>query len=543
VLRKFVPHSGTDHSPSLILIKKAMSIFTHFKGVQLSADQHQALTALEAFLEDADAPIFVLQGYAGTGKTFLMQGVARWLQALERSVLFTAPTGRAAKVLQHSSGQMAQTIHRAIYALEAGSQEGAAAFKLADREADPNAHWVFVVDEASMLGDVPGEEEALQFGSGRLLRDYIQYANFAQFPRTKIIFVGDSAQLPPVNMDFSPALSVEYLLKTYRMRVVSATLRTVVRQKNDSDLLRGATQLRTMLEAGPPLSARLPLKSGDGIRVVPAPALLQKYLELSGAKPSPQQVIIVHSNVEVIAYNRLVRKHYFPESPQQPCPGDVLVLGHNAYHLTPALHNGEIVRVESVGTTEVRTLTAPRGKIRKTPTPYLTFSETEIKGGFRFLNAVVSVRTASGTTVRLEVKLLADWLEDESSALPFAAQYLLRRDAQDRFYQANRRLYATNKPLFERERAVFCATDPYLNALRCRYGYAITCHKAQGGEWKYVFVDLRAKMQRDSPAFYRWVYTSITRAKRCVWLAFTDGNKDAPVSKHNRRVPVMRPIT
>ena len=144
-----------------------MSIFTHFKGVQLSADQHQALTALEAFLEDADAPVFVLQGYAGTGKTFLMQGVARWLQALERSVLFTAPTGRAAKVLQHSSGQMAQTIHRAIYALEAGSQEGAAAFKLADREADPNAHWVFVVDEASMLGDVPGEDEARQFGSGR----------------------------------------------------------------------------------------------------------------------------------------------------------------------------------------------------------------------------------------------------------------------------------------------------------------------------------------------------------------------------------------
>lgn len=519
-----------------------MSIFTHFKGVQLSEDQHQALTALEAFLEDANAPIFVLQGYAGTGKTFLMQGVARWLQALERSILFTAPTGRAAKVLQHSSGQIAQTIHRAIYALETGTQAGgAAAFKLADREADPNAHWVFVVDEASMLGDVPGEEESLQFGSGRLLRDYIQYANFVQFPRTKVIFVGDRAQLPPVNMDFSPALSVEYLFKMYRLRVVSATLRTVVRQKNDSDLLRSATQLRALLESGDPLPTRLPLKSGDGIRIVPAQALIEKYLELSGAKPSPQQVIIVHSNAEVIAYNRLVRKHYFPESPQQLCPGDVLVLGHNAYHLTPALHNGEIVRVESVGTTEVRTLTAPLGKIRKTPTPYLTFTETAINGVFRFLNVVVSVRTGTGITVRLEVKILQDWLEDESSALPFAAQYLLRRDAQDRFYQVNRRLYATNKPLFERERAVFCATDPYLNALRCRYGYAITCHKAQGGEWKYVFVDLRAKMQRDSPAFYRWAYTSITRAKRCVWLAFSDGHKAERLPNHTRRVSSKHP--
>ena len=141
--------------------------------------------------------------------------------------------------------------------------------------------------------------------------------------------------------------------------------------------------------------------------------------------------------------------------------------------------------------------------------------------------------------------MLENWLECTENTFPFAAQHLLRRDAMDRFYQANKGLYVKDKPQFERLRNQFLAIDPYCNALRCRFGYAITCHKAQGGEWKYVFVDMRASMPKDTVEFYRWAYTSLTRARRCAWLAFGSGEKKAQpkIGYHGRSRPSVRGTT
>jgi hypothetical protein len=516
-----------------------MSIFSHFSHVTLTGDQRAALAALEGFMNDPEKQVFILRGYAGTGKTFLMEGVAAWLQSLSRSVLFTAPTGRAAKVLQNRTGKTTHTIHRAIYSLESSSEDtGATAFRLANREAEPDAHWVFVVDEASMLGDnTEGESTGLSFGSGRLLNDYIRYADFRQYPHTKLVLVGDNAQLPPVGMDFSPALSADYIALEYRLQVAEAELRDVVRQESDSDLLRSATGLRSAL-AERKLTTRLPIKSGNGLRIVPAEKLTEKYLEFNPDKPSGQQVIIAHSNTEVTAYNQLIRQHYFPGKAGVLAAGDILVISQNAYHTTPSLHNGEIVRVESVGALEVRHIKAPRGRIYPCNVPFIRFGSDVIEGEFHFREATLSVRTADGGVARVQTKVLENWLDCAESTFPFAAQHLLRRDAMDRFYQANKHLYATDKEQFERLRSQFVAIDPWCNALRCRFGYAITCHKAQGGEWKYVFVDMRASMSRDSEEFYRWVYTSITRAKRCVWLAFNSGEP-----KSERPAPVrVQPV-
>lgn len=512
-----------------------MSVFSHFKGVNLNEDQTAALKALEFFLQDPHLQVFILKGYAGTGKTFLMQGVAKWLQALDKNVLFTAPTGRAAKVLQNKSGQNAQTIHRAIYALHAVAEEGAAAFKLVNRDEAPDKSWVLVVDEASMLGDAAGPNGSLQFGSGQLLRDYIHFADFEHFPETKMIFVGDDAQLPPVNMPFSPALSIDYLKRHFAIGVSGWTLRQVVRQNTDSMLHQSAQAIRTLLENPSGLPPKLPIKPGDGLRTVSIERMLEKYFELSPNKPSFQQIILAHSNQEVRFYNQEVRKRYFPNTEGPLQTGDILVMGHNAYHLDPPLHNGELVRVEKAGKCEILELKAPRGKIKAEGEPMLTFTEAEIRGVFRFREVEISFKSAEGAQHRLQVILLDDWIEGDKTTLSFAAQYLLRRFAFDRFYQANRRLYATDKALYEQARSVYCASDPYLNALRCRYGYALTCHKAQGGEWKYVFVDMRARMAKNSSDYYRWAYTAITRAKKCVWVAFASQNNKPPHKIHSKR--------
>lgn len=503
------------------------SIFSFFEVAEPTADQRAALTALEQFILCDEAQVFILRGYAGTGKTFLMRGVGQWLAAIGRHIFFTAPTGRAAKVLANRTGKNAGTLHRAIYKME-GETEEMANFRLAARDQDTPADWVMVVDEASMLGDAPDQGlfagsapmGGVRYGSGRLLGDLVRYADFPRFPRTKMVFVGDDAQLPPVGMEFSPALSADYLATEYGLAVREAALRQVVRQKNGSQLLESATRMREALTGEGQLGKRLPIEQGNGVRLLPPPRLVEAYLSFSPEKPNAGNVILAHSNLQVTAYNLAVRQHYFPQGEGQVVPGDVLVVGQNAYHTNPVLHNGEVVRVESAGKPETRVIRAPRGKIAPVPSQYLYFTADEVIGTFRFRPVVLQVRASDGGTRTVETVLLEDWLQCLEKDLPWAASYLLRRDAHDRFYQANQWLYRRNREEYESRRQLFCFLDPYANALRCKFGYAVTVHKAQGGEWKHVFVDLRAAMGRDTREFYRWAYTALTRAKQCAWLAF-----------------------
>ncbi|MCW5925075.1 MAG: AAA family ATPase [Saprospiraceae bacterium] len=493
-----------------------MSLLAHFPATTaLTADQRSALEALQAFMA-ADGPdaaqVFVLRGYAGTGKTFLMQGVAAWLRAAERTVLFAAPTNRAAKVLQYRTGTEVLTLHRLLYEYADGEH------RLMGRPEHFGDAPVLVVDESSLLADFTPEGADMRFGSGQLLTDLLLFLQLDRFPGTRIVFVGDPAQLPPVGMRYSPALSDANLRRLTRRPVAVAELTTVVRQQADNGILTVAHAMREAI-AGRDFQPRLPLERVREVRLCNGSLLLDKYFERSPERPSGRQIILAHSNEAIRAYNREVRARYFPEAQDRVAAGDFLLVTNNLYGLETPLTNGELVQVVQTGALEKRTVRAARSTFKPVECPLLAFTEREVIGEFHFRDALVAVRTGDGQVRQLAVKVLENWLlAGGDQPFPAAAQYLLNRIAYDRFFEANRALYYQDRERFKSLRKQYARTDLYANALRCRFGYAITCHKAQGGEWDFAYVDMCAQMTRDSAEFYRWSYTAITRAKKRVYL-------------------------
>jgi AAA domain/UvrD-like helicase C-terminal domain len=510
------------------------TLASFFSAIKLTTDQEVAIAALEQFVADDTRHVFILRGYAGTGKTFLMKEVTRWLAARQYDLLLTAPTGRAAKVLQYSTGRAASTVHRAIYKFTSeDAQTMESRFDVSTRTVDEDAMpLAIIIDEASMLGDVTTDEVGggnlgASYGSGRLMKDYLTHADFASHRGTKMIFVGDEAQLPPVGMQFSPALSRDYLFLEYGIEATEVVLRQVVRQADGSDLLATATAVRTALEAGN-MPTRLPIlqTSGQGgVRKLPTDQFADMYVKLN-LKPMPtgQVVILAHTNEQVSGYNTAIRQHYFPQHTEGVSAGDILVVGHNVYGGARVLNNGETIRVVEVGHVREAHIKAPRGKIREAKGCMARFTHDEISARFVWRHLRAEVRTGTGAMEQFEVVLLENVLMEGGNDLSWAGSYLLRRDAQDRFYKQNAALYRSNKDEYEKRRAQFVHVDPYANALRCKFGYAITCHKAQGGEWKHVLADMRAFMQHlpDLREYYRWAYTAITRARQCAWLGFVE---------------------
>jgi tRNA A37 threonylcarbamoyladenosine biosynthesis protein TsaE len=503
----------------------AMSLTALFPGTTLTDDQRAALDALQAFLtaDAADAArVFVLSGYAGTGKTFLMQGVAAWLSAAERVVLFAAPTNRAAKVLQYRTGADVQTLHRMLYEYRDGEH------RLVGRPDWLGADPVLVVDEASLLGDHTANDSDLRFGSGKLLTDLFAFLRLDRYPRTRVVLVGDPAQLPPVGMHYSPALAVAHLQRLAGSRVQQAGLSTVVRQQADNGILQVAHAMREAIE-GRTFAPRLPIERVAEVRIANGSALLDKYFERSAERPSGRQIIVAHSNEAIRAYNRAVRARYFPDAPDRIVAGDFLLVNCNRYGLEPALTNGELVQVLHTGGLERITVRASRSQFKPVEHPLLRFTEHEMEADFHFRDALVAVRSGDGQVHRLTVKVLENALcSDADHTFPSAAAYLLYRIGCDRFYAENSDLYRADKERFNRERKQYLRTDPYASALICRFGYAITCHKAQGGEWDFVYVDMCAKMTRDTADFYRWSYTAITRAKKRVYLRLNPHDHPKP---------------
>lgn len=488
-----------------------MSLLTHFTGTSLTPDQRTALDQLETFITGVEAPIFVLRGYAGTGKTFLMQGVAAWLQAQQKAVFFAAPTNRAAKVLQHRTGTEVQTLHRLLYAYKDGK------FLLNARPEYFGEAPVLIVDEASLLGDFTGKEAELSFGSGRLLSDLLAFLRLDRYPATRLIFVGDPAQLPPVGMRRSPALDVHGLQKQTGLTVLEAELTNVVRQQADNGILRLAHAMRGAIEERH-FEPRLPLERNEHVRLANGPLLLEQYFKASPDKPSGRQIILAHTNEAIAAYNQAVRERYFPEGKDRIMDGEFLLVTNNVYGLDVPLTNGDIVQVVQTGALEKREVRIPLGKFKPVPSAFLEFTETHVIGRFHFRDARVAVRNADGKACVLNVKLLENCLFGEEQTLPFVATFLLRSIAYNRFYQENSALYRQDQQRFKLLRAQYVLTDLYANALCARFGYAITCHKAQGGEWDQVFVDMCASMTRSTSDFYRWSYTAVTRARQKVYL-------------------------
>lgn len=481
-------------------------ILSCFENLTLTNDQREAALAIETFLNGND-PVFILKGYAGTGKTTLLGGVCRYISDVQgREVRMMAPTGRAARVLGDKNKSTATTIHRGIYNFhELETEEGTDeqgkmldgfqfVFKLAsDAEI---VRQVFVIDEASMVSDAYSESEFFRFGSGFLLRDLLAFAKVGLANvHTQLIFVGDPAQLPPFGMGYSPALSEIEFEKNYRIQVQSVELREVVRQGGESGVLALATQIRQGLASGY-LNQFEIITNGRDVQNVSPVGFWNAYDEANANK-----IIITYQNKTAKEINNRVRATRFGADAPALMPGDMVIIGQNNYQ--HGVTNGTFGMIQAVGEVETRTV----------------FVRGERPVVLRWQSVEVLVRGDDNALRTIQAKTLLNFLESDESRLNSAEMRGLFVDFTNRMIEQK---IKRRTPEF----ADALKVDDYFTALMLKHAYAITCHKAQGGEWKSVFTvwdkntkedfnpfaDEQPIAGRANSDFFRWAYTAITRS-------------------------------
>ena len=438
---------------------------------------------IESFVNFLFSPktdaIFLLKGYAGTGKTTLISALVKTLDQLKQKCVLLAPTGRAAKVFSHDAGHPAYTIHRKIYRQRTFSNE----LDNFVMNANLHQHTLFIVDEASMIAN-----EGLSggmFGTGRLLDDLIHYVYAGQGCR--LMLIGDTAQLPPVGEEESPALSAS-MLEGYGLEVTEHCLTQVVRQEQDSGILYNATSLRQYIAEEEYFS--LPRIKADGfpdIRIISGGELIDTINECYDKAGMDETMIICRSNKRANLYNKGIRNTILYREDELNT-GDLLMVAKNNYYWgadckeMDFIANGDIAVVR---------------RVRRTHEMY----------GFRF--ADVTLCFPDYNDLELDVKILLDTLHSDSPALT--------REESDRLFQAVQEDYGDIT--VKRERMKKIKEDTWYNALQVKYAYAVTCHKAQGGQWQRVFVD-QGYMTEEmlTPDYYRWLYTAFTRATEVLYL-------------------------
>lgn len=423
--------------------------------------------------------LFLLKGYAGTGKTSLIGALVKTLDQLEQKCVLLAPTGRAAKVFSHYAGHPAYTIHKKIYRQKTFSNE-MDNFSIND---NLHQHTLFIVDEASMIAN-DGLSGSM-FGTGRLLDDLIQYVYSGQGCR--LMLIGDLAQLPPVGEEESPALSAD-VLKGYGLEVHEAMLTEVVRQLSDSGILWNATELRRYISEEDFFT--LPMIKVEGfpdVKVIPGNELIEAIGDSYDRVGMDETIVVCRSNKRANIYNKGIRNTILYREEELET-GDLLMVAKNNYFWTEGckeldfIANGEIAEVR---------------RVRREREMY----------GFRFADVVL--RFPDYDELELEATVLLDTLHTESPALP--------KEMNDKLFYAVLEDYSDIT--IKRERMKKMKSDPYYNALQVKYAYAVTCHKAQGGQWKRVFLD-QGYMTEDmlSPDYFRWLYTAFTRATETLYL-------------------------
>lgn len=456
-------------------------ILTQFKW-EPTQDQAQALDALLAFLlAGNEQELFVLKGYAGTGKTSLMSALIQFLNQHGQACCLMAPTGRAAKVFSSYSRLNASTIHKKIYRQRVvdGSYGG---FALSD---NLHHHTLFFVDEASMISN--SSDEVSEFGSGRLLDDLIRYVYNGNHCR--LILMGDTAQLPPVGKLLSPALDPDFLA-SFGLEVSEYELTQVVRQHDASGLLQNATLLRNALSDNK-LQEFPRLKSNQhDVWRIQGDELIECLHQSIQEVGWDECRVVCRSNKRAILYNQGIRSRILYKE-EELSTGDLLLVAKNNYYWSQQvpsmgfIANGDLIEVL---------------RVRRQHELY----------GFRFADIVARFPESQ---VELEVRVLLDSLTAEAPALD--------RESQERLYQSVLADYAdcrNRKTLYEQLRQ-----DPWLNALQIKYGYAMTCHKAQGGQWKHVYIDQGWIDETALGAdYYRWLYTALTRSTEKVFLVNFD---------------------
>ena len=487
-------------------VKKRITIEEIFLDYQLTSGQTELVKSLETFLKDKTQNVFLLKGYAGTGKTFITKGLTEYFCAIGRNFILSAPTGKAAKVIREKTGHKALTIHSSIYSnknlkeYKASESDRTYKFYFELSVNEDSDDTVYIIDEASMVSDVYSEMEFFRFGSGHLLKDLMKYINLdANDHNKKVIFIGDNAQLPPVGMEFSPALQTEYLQKEFSLPAQTYELIEVVRQKEDSGILKNAINLRKSLSKH--IFNQLVIdKSTDDIQSIESSTFMDKFLEISDNKISKDTVVISYTNEAVKSYNQAIREHFFQDT-SVINTGDKIILVSNNNNHEIQLSNGDFGLVKSIlGSTEHKRVQLKR----KTND---TVERIDINLYFRDIEIIF--KDQNDKPYVMQCKIIENLLFSGLANLSSDEHKAIYLD----FVMRNNHL----RPNTE-EFKVAIKSDPYFNALRVKFGYAVTCHKAQGSEWKNVMLDCSYSHNQLSESYFRWLYTALTRASESLYL-------------------------
>ncbi len=438
--------------------------------------QTQLIEALGIFLMSTDnEKCFLLRGYAGTGKTSVVSALVRALNELKQKTMLLAPTGRAAKVIAGYSGFPAFTIHKKIYRQKSMSEFR---FQLSD---NLNTHTLFIVDEASMISNTGTEST---FGSGRLLDDLVEFVYSGQ--GCSLLLLGDTAQLPPVMQPHSPALEKDKLLG-YGLKVHEYTLTHVVRQALESGILHNATLLRQqLLEEKTSDFPKFELEGFSDIKKLGGMELIDEIQRSYEGVGVEDTIVVTRSNKRANMYNNGIRARVMMKE-DELTNGDLLMVTRNNYFWNKPykeidfIANGDILQVM---------------RVRKHHELY----------GFRFVD--LTLRSLDYDW-EIDARIWLDALQSESPAV--------MNEMTNKLFQSVAEDYpeiTTKKELYRK-----ILENEYYNALQVKFAYAVTCHKAQGGQWKKVFVDSgQITDEQLNSDFYRWLYTALTRATETVYL-------------------------
>jgi ATP-dependent exoDNAse (exonuclease V) alpha subunit len=509
-----------------------MDDYSQYFSFSIGDDQKKAFDALWRFVKSDEHNVFILNGYAGTGKTSLIGGFIKKLYQNNKAIVknydkkgkdkmlyeinVLASTGRAAKILSDKTITKAKTIHSMLYKPSYIEDDTEVIqfelFPLKDTFGDIR---IYIIDEASMVGDIDNPtDSAAKFGEGNVLKDLFKFDSAGKF-----IFVGDPCQLNPVGQKISPALEPAHLKKQYGKKVVVHTLNKIFRQQEDNDILLAATTIRKVWQKYVPdftVNSRygkqekftdLPLLGYQRIKTCMLESeLVAQYTNLIREKGYNHSTMICHSNKECAAAGDIVRQMLHGRR-EHLIEGDLLLVTQNNYLVD--LVNGDLVEVKKI-LHDTRTLRANISFVRVEVVPLHKRDninqpeEKEYKSGDAYslflVEDILKQRTLNLDTVQTK-ELMKD--------------FIFRMEKRKIYPPKKRSKAGPDHPFF-----IALSRDPYMNALRATYGYVLTCHKAQGGEWEEVFINLAGNSlyARRGKELYQWIYTALTRAKEQLHL-------------------------
>jgi len=472
-----------------------------FQRYNLTNNQQELVKKLNDFLFNSDNNCFLLKGYAGTGKTFITKGLTEYFREIRRNYILSAPTGKASKVIKEKTKSQAFTIHKTIYSntdlKEYKSSEEDRTYKFYFELAvnENSSDTVYIVDEASMVSNIYNEMEFFRFGSGFLLQDLMKYINLDQnYHSKKIIFIGDNAQLPPIGMNFSPALNNKYLIENFGCKIEEFELTEVVRQKKDSGILKNASKLRKSLKNKVFNQLDIDTSHRD-IEHLEYSNFINRYLEVSNHKINKDTMVIAYTNASVKEYNQTIRKYFFNSIDSVNINDKVIVVSNNAnYEIF--LSNGDFGQIRNIlSDTKYKQITIKRKNEE-------TKIVEEIKVDLYFRDVEILFKDEHDKLVLIKCKIIENLLFSEQASLSSDENKAIYLD----FVMRNKHLNPNTKEFKDAIKS-----DPYFNAVKIKFGYAITCHKAQGSEWKNVFLNCKSHQSYLSEAYFRWLYTALTR--------------------------------